>query len=240
MLAVLMTGCGRDTEARGQILVAAASDLAAAMPALALAFESQTGTAVTATLGSSGQIAAQIAAGAPVDVFLSADAGWIDRLEGAGRLEGGTRRVYAYGVLVLLAGRRAAPADIASLADAGYARIAIANPEHAPYGSAAAAALRSAGVYDVVAPRLVLAENVRQTVQFAETHAVDVAITALSLMDSARHQWTRVPGELQPPLVQTAAVVRGTSNSDAAAAFVAFTGSAEARAILQRFGFILP
>jgi molybdate transport system substrate-binding protein len=229
-----------DPRPGGELLVSAASDLAAAMPELAAAFERETGVAVLATLGSSGLLAQQILQGAPVDVYLSADEPWVDRLEQAGRLEPGTRAVYAYGVLAIVAGRVAAPADAGSLAGAGFARIAIANPEHAPYGRAAHQVLARSGILDAVRPRLVLAENVRQAVHFAENRAVDAAIAALPLMDSARHRWTPVPTSLHDPLVQTAAAVAGRPRSDEAAAFIAFLTGEAGRAILARHRFGLP
>ncbi|CAN5880954.1 molybdate ABC transporter substrate-binding protein [soil metagenome] len=240
-IALLLAACFSQSSTPHEILVAAASDLAGAMPELAAAFEASTGVRVVATLGSSGQLAQQTLQGAPVDVFLSADEGWIDRLEAAGRLEPGTRSVYAYGMLVLLAGRQTEPpATVMELDRAAYARIALANPEHAPYGVAARQALESAGIYHAVQDRLVLAENVRQTVQFAESRAVDVSIAALSLMDSARHRWNTVPTALHQPLAQTAAVIAGSQQTDAARAFVGFLLGPQGREILARYRFVLP
>jgi molybdate transport system substrate-binding protein len=236
-----VVGCGGGDAARAELLVAAASDLAAAMPELAEVFERDTGVRVVATLGSTGQLASQVEHGAPVDVFLSADAAAVDRLEARGRTVPGARAVYAYGVLVLLAaGPAAAPASVAELADASRRRIAIANPEHAPYGRAAWQALERAGVLEAVQPRLVLAENVRQVVQFSEADAVDVSIAALSLMDPRRHRWVEVPGSMHDPLAQTAAVVATTRQRAAAERFLAFLTGDEGRAILARYGFRLP
>lgn len=240
-LACACTAACAGTAADGVILVAAASDLAAAMPSLATAFELETGTTVDVTLGSSGRLARQIVQGAPVDVFLSADAHQVDELASAGRVEPGSRGVYAYGRLVLLAGRVVEPpSDVASLADPAYARIAVANPEHAPYGRAAVEAFEGAGVRDLVSARLVPVENVRQTVQLAETGAVDAALSALALVDSARHRWIVVPATLHEPLAQTAVVIAGSPRRDAANAFVAFIRGPRGREILARYGFELP
>lgn len=237
---LLIASCGPRPTPQNEILVAAASDLAGAMPELAAAFEAESGVRVVATLGSSGQLAQQTLQGAPVDVFLSADEGWIDRLEEAGRVEPNSRAVYAYGVLVLLAGRAELPRTVQDLAGPAYARVALANPEHAPYGVAARQALESAGVYSVLAGRLILAENVRQTVQFAETRSVDVSIAALSLMDSTRHRWHVVPMELHQPLAQTAAVVAGRPHMAASREFVDFLLGPDGREILARYRFVLP
>jgi molybdate transport system substrate-binding protein len=241
LAAVLLTAACTGNAATDTILVAAASDLAFAMPELAAAFEAETAVRVHATLGSSGQLAQQVLQGAPVDVFLSADEVWVDRLEAAQRIVPGSRAVYAYGVLVLLAGRvTGPPPSLSALAAAGFERIAIANPEHAPYGRAAREALQHAGVFAAAEGRLVLAENVRQTVQFAETRAVDVAISALSLMDSTRHRWTVVPPGSHSPLAQTAAVVADRPQQEAARAFVEFILGPAGREILARYRFVLP
>jgi molybdate transport system substrate-binding protein len=235
----MLCACGAGD--RDALLIAAASDLAGAMPELATAFEAATGHRAVTTLGSSGQLAQQVLRGAPVDVLLSADDTWIDRLEAAGRVEPGARAVYAYGVLVVVSGRQPVPpSDLAALRDPAYARIALANPEHAPYGRAAAQALASAGVDADVASRIVLAENVRQAVQFAESAAVDAAIVALSLMDSTRHRWTVVSAALHDPLAQTVAVAAGTRNAAAASAFVDFLTGPDGREILARYRFVLP
>jgi molybdate transport system substrate-binding protein len=241
LTAVLLAAACGGNAATDTILVAAASDLAGAMPELAAAFEAETGVRVDATLGSSGQLAQQVLQGAPVDVFLSADEIWVDRLETAQRIDAGSRAVYAYGVLVLLAGRiTEPPQSVAALAAAEFERIAIANPEHAPYGRAAREALHNAGVFAAAESRLVLAENVRQTVQFAETRAVDVAISALSLVDSTRHRWTVVPPGSHMPLAQTAAVVADRPQQEAARAFVEFILGPGGRDILARYHFVLP
>ncbi|HSJ05584.1 MAG TPA: molybdate ABC transporter substrate-binding protein [Longimicrobiales bacterium] len=237
--AVALGAC--TTRSGSDLVVAAASDLAGAMPELAQAFEAATGQRVVATLGSSGQLAQQILQGAPVDVFLSADAAWVDRLAAAQRIETGSPVIYAYGVLVLLAGRQPdPPSRIEALREAGFTRVALASPEHAPYGRAALQAMVNAGVHADIARRLVLAENVRQAVQFAENQAVDAAIVALSLMDSSHHRWTVVPASLHDPLAQTAAIVAGTHNGGAASAFLEFLTGPEGRAILDRHRFILP
>jgi molybdate transport system substrate-binding protein len=241
LAAALLTAACAGGASTDRILVAAASDLAGAMPELAAAFEAETGVRVDATLGSSGQLAQQVLQGAPVDVFLSADELWVDRLEAAQRIDPASRAVYAYGMLVLLAGRITEPPQtLAALAGAEFERIALANPENAPYGRAAREALQSAGVMHAAESRLVLAENVRQTVQFAETRAVDVAISALSLMDSTRHRWTVVPPGLHAPLAQTAAIVADRPGQEAARAFIEFIVGPAAREILGRYRFVLP
>jgi molybdate transport system substrate-binding protein len=239
LVAVLLAACG--PAGAPALLVGAASDLAAAMPELAMAFEAESGVRLDVTLGSSGQIAQQILQGAPVDVFLSADRSWVDRLDAAGRVVPGGRALYARGVLALVTARgRAQFEALEALADPAVRRIAIANPDHAPYGRAAREALAAAGVLDAVAGRLVFAENVRQTLQFVGTGNVDVAIAALSLMDDASPPWVALPEALHAPLLQEGAVIAGRPNEAAAAAFLRFLTGDDAREILRRYRFELP
>lgn len=244
VVVLLLAACGRDREAEagGAIVVAAASDLAAAMPELAAAFERMSGVRVDATLGSSGQIANQVLQGAPIDVFASADRGWIDRLEEAGRLDGGIPpALYAFGrVVMVVPPGRTAPRDLAALRDPVYARIAIANPEHAPYGVAAREALMQAGLWDELQPRLVIGENVRQAHQLAATGSVDVALTAWALVGGAASpEWTLVP-ETHAPLAQTVAAIADRQNAEDARAFVRFMTSHAARDILVRHNLVVP
>src|SRR4029450_2519889 len=163
---------------------AAASDLQSALPAIAARFEKNAGGKVTLTFGSSGNFFAQIQNGAPFDVYLSADVDYPKRLEDVGLAEPGSRYEYARGRLVLWA-RRDAGIDVSRglsiLADSRVRRIAIANPDHAPYGRAAVAALRADGLYDRVRSKLVVGENISQAAQFAESGSADAGLIALSL-----------------------------------------------------------
>jgi molybdate transport system substrate-binding protein len=235
--------CGGDAGATElRVLVAAASDLAIAMPQLVAGFHEDTGVGVDVTLGSSGQIAHQILHGAPVDLFLSADATWVDRLREVGRTRPDTEAVYAIGPLVLVTapGRDAPLRDVGELDDPSVGRIAIANPEHAPYGRAARQVLERAGLWEALEPRVVIAENVRQTMQYVETRSVDVAISARSLVREDGPAWTPIPAELHDPLDQTLAVISGRPREAEARAFAAFLLGPTGREILARHGFLLP
>lgn len=237
---VALAACGPAREPA--LLVGAASDLAAAMPVLVAAFTAESGIPVTTTLGSSGQLARQVMHGAPVDIFLSADRVWVDRLEEAGLVEPNGRAPYGRGVLVLVTAQRR-PEPFRRLEELGAAdagRVAIASPEHAPYGRAAREALESAGVWDAVSDRLVIAENVRHTLQFVGTGDVDAAIAALALVDDRSPPWTVVPEELHAPLLQEAAVVSGRGMEEQALAFLRFLTGPRGREILTGFGFIMP
>ncbi len=235
-------GTGSTTTGITRILILAASDLATALPELAREFEAVTGVASDLVLGSSGNLAAQVEQGAPADLFLSADRSFVDRLEGRGRLEPDTRRDYAVGPLtLLLADGRPVPARVQELDHPSFQVIALANPEHAPYGRAAREAMERAGVWDRLAPRLVFAENVAQAAQFVRTGNADAGFVALGLIregETGRHLPV-VPG-LHAPLIQAGAVVRGSRYPSAAAAFLEWMAGAEGQAILGRFGFLPP
>lgn len=230
----------------GSIAIAAASDLQFAVGELVDAYEADhPGVELTATFGSSGNFVSQIRNGAPFDVFFSADLAFPRALEADGLAATGSTRRYATGRLVLwvppgstldVVGR-----GLDALADPRVKRIAIANPEHAPYGRAAVAALRSAGLEDVVADRLVLGENVSQAAQFVESGAADAGIVARSLVlaPTLRGVGTHVdvPAELHPPIEQGAVVLARAADPAAATAFLDFVLSPAGRAVLGRSGF---
>lgn len=241
ILAVL--GCtGVEGGADDTLLVAAASDLARAMPELVAAFEQEARLTIDATIGSSGQIAHQIANGAPVDVFLSADGEWVRRLGADERITVGSETVYARGALAVVSLPGSGPGidELADLGRPSVRRIAIANPEHAPYGRAAREALVAAGLWDALEPRIVIGENVRQTIQYVESGAVDAAIGARALVREDAHRWVQVPAQLHDPLEQTLAVVAGRPREAEAQRFARFLLGPKGRAILARHGFDLP
>ena len=238
-----------------EIRVAAASDLNAAMQRLTPAFEKQTGIHVSVSLGSSGNFFAQIANGAPFDVFLSADKSYPEKLEQSGLAEPGTIALYARGRLVIWwpnsvhldlqsKNLQGLTGGLDSLKSPEIHRIAIANPEHAPYGRAAVAVLQHYGIYESVKPKLVLGENISQTAQFAQSGNADVAFVALALALSNpmknKGQFLLLPESSYPPLDQAAVVVRSSPNKQQARRFVQFLTSSEGQKILSDFGFGAP
>ncbi len=227
-----------------ELTVAAAADLTPAFQELGALFEQQTGIKVVFNFGSTGQLAQQIERGAPFDVFYAANKSFIEDLNSKGLVIPDTMEVYAQGRLTLwtLPDSPLKPERIEDLASPAYARIAIANPEHAPYGQAAKNALESAGIWDVVEPRLVYGENIAQTLTLADTGNVDVAIVALSLSVQGNGSWTLVPAELHAdnPLIQMAAAITGTPHEAAARRFIAFVNGPDGHAIMKKYGFILP
>lgn len=228
--------------------IAAASDLSAALPEVAAAFQARTGQTVRLTFGSSGNFTQQIRNGAPFEVFLSADEAYVDDLAKAGRTEG-AGALYAIGRLGLFAPQgstvRVDPAlkGLAAAIQAGRVRkFAIANPEHAPYGRAAREALQHAGLWAGLQGRLVLGENVSQATQFAISGGADAGMIPLSLALTAPVKaagaFALVPADWHRPLRQRGVLIKDAG--PAARAFFAFLQGREARAILARHGFTLP
>lgn len=233
----------RPASVAAPVRIAAASDLTDAFGELGRSFEASSGQSVTFSFGSSGLLATQIRAGAPFDVFAAANASFVDGVVASGACDGRTKYRYGLGRVAIWsrAGRAAPPTSVAELADRRFGRIAIANPEHAPYGRAAKQALERAGVYDAVAPRIVLAENVRQALQFAETGNVDVAIVAWSLVvNDHTNPSTLVDAEMHAPIEQTLVVCDRGANTAGGRAFATYVASTEGRETMRRFGFIVP
>lgn len=230
-----------------EITVAAAADLSSALPEIAAKYKSQTGQEVKLTFGSSGNLTTQIRNGAPFDVFFSADEEYPKQLIDAGLAEKDTLYRYAVGRLVLWVASDS-PLDLTksgmqALLDPAVKKIAIANPEHAPYGRAAQAALRHFGIYDQVSSRLVLGENVSQAAQFVESGNAQTGLIALShalapAMKSKGRYWT-VPLDAYPTLNQAAVVPSHSKQKEAARKFIEYLRSPEAASIFAGYGFTL-
>jgi molybdate transport system substrate-binding protein len=225
----------------GEIKVAGASDLVFAMEELGPRFTQEIGTKVVFIPGSSGKLAAQIKQGAPFDVFLSANMAFIESAIGEGSCAADTKALYAYGRVVLWT-RDAGPplpATLAGITDSRYARIAIAQPDHAPYGAAAKAALENLGIWAAVSSRMVYGSNVKDTMQMAETGSAEVALIALALVKKGGGRYLEIPVELHPPIEQGMAVCNA-KNEKAARAFVTFMTSKSTRELLATYGFGVP
>lgn len=244
-LAALLGGCGDSTaspapDAAGRITVAAASHLRPAFDELGARFTGDTGIDVTFSYGSSGQLREQTVNGAPFDVFAAADEDFVDAVVDAGRGDPRTKAEYGRGRLVLVAPPgQPAPGDVEELAHPAFARIAVANPEHAPYGRAALEALDAAGVAGAVEDRLVYGENIADTLRLVESGNADVGIVALSLVVGDGRAWALVPEQLHGPLRQSLVVTATGERADSARAFAAYTKSPEGRAVLLRHGLAL-
>jgi molybdate transport system substrate-binding protein len=225
-----------------EITVAAASDLAPAFEELGRLFEQESGTKVIFNFSSTGTLAKQIQNGLPADVFAAANVAFVDDLEKQGLILPDSKARYAVGRITLWV-RSDSPLPIERLEDLTrpeIRHIAIANPEHAPYGMAAREALQSVNLWDALQAKLVLGENVRQALQYAETGNADVSITALSLSLQSKGRWTLVPADLHRPLEQALAVIKSSAHEKEARQFALFINSPRGRPVMQRYGFILP
>ena len=249
-VAFFVVGCGDGgaTAADGatgsgvSITVSAASDLALALDELGPLFTNENGVRVVVNLGSSGQLAQQIEQGAPVEVFFSANRGYVDELVDKGIVQEGDTALYGIGRITLWT-RADGPLRIESvedLTDPAVKRIAIANPDHAPYGKVARAALESAGLWEQLQPKIVLAENVLQALQFADSGNADVAFVARSLSVQGEGRWTLVPAELHRPIEQTLAVIASAPQAEWGRRFAEFVNGPAGRPVLDRYGFELP
>jgi molybdate transport system substrate-binding protein len=236
------------TASAQDITVAAAADLSSALPAIAARYKAQSGREVKLTFDGSGNLTTQIRNGAPFDLFFSADEDYPKQLIEAGLADGGTLYRYAVGRLVLWVPNDS-PLDleklgIKALLDPSVKKISIANPEHAPYGRAAAAALRHYGIYEQVSSRLVLGENIAQAAQFVESGNAQAGLVALShalapAMKTRGRYWL-VPLDAYPTLNQAAVIVSASKQKDAAKQFLEFVRSQQITSLLETYGFSLP
>lgn len=246
-LALVFCLLASGTAAAQEIRVAAAADLRFALDELGAQFEKQTGRRINVSYGSSGNFFAQIQNGAPFDLLLSADIQYPRKLEAAGLAEPGTLYEYAVGRIVIWMPADART-DLAKLGwkallEPGVERIAIANPEHAPYGRAAVAAMRSAGIYDHIRAKLVYGENIAQAAQFVASGSAQAGILALSLASSppmrgGKH-WA-IPANMHAPIEQGALILRSAKDKEGTRALLTFLKSDASRKILESYGFTLP
>jgi molybdate transport system substrate-binding protein len=236
------------TEAQSAATVAAASDLRFALESVSQAFSRHSGERVELVFGSSGNLARQAVEGAPFDLFLSADEAFVDRLAEAG-LTRDRGVVYAIGRLAIFA-PHGSPLTVderldglrALVARGGAQRFAIANPEHAPYGRAAEAALRRQGLWERLQPALVFGENIAQAAQFATTGNAIGGILAYSLVLvpplAEQGKYALVVESLHPPLRQRMVLLKRASAP--AERFFHYLQQPSAREIFRRFGFSVP
>ena len=244
LVVVLMaTACDSGPYAKQQtaLTVSAAADLTPAFSEIGMLFEKETGTRVAFNFGSTGQLTQQIEQGAPVDLFAAANASFIDELENKGLIIPDTKALYAEGRITIWT-RKDSGFELVRLEDLTrpeIKRIAIANPDHAPYGMAAREALQRAGIWEEVQRKLVFGENISQTLQFAESGNVDAAIVALSLSINSGGYWKLIPSELHNPLNQTLAVIKGAKHEASARRFAAFISAPQCRQVMRKYGFVL-
>ncbi len=231
---------------RGQTLtIAAAADLKFAMDEIVDTFKkANPAGAVNVIYGSSGKFDTQIQQGAPYDLYFSADIGFPRELARSG-LAASEVRPYALGRIVLWStSMDATKMTLASLIDPKITRIAIANPKHAPYGRRAEEALRSAGLWEKLESKLVYGENIAHTAQFVQTGNAQVGIIALSLAVNpelaGKGGYFLISDNLHQPLEQGFIITKRAEDNALARRFADYMGSKPARAVMTKYGFVLP
>lgn len=247
-LLLIVTLCCCATLASAQeIVVAAAADLSGVFPQIISRFEKETGRRVKANFGSSGNFLLQIENGAPFDIFFSADVQYPQRLESEGLTQPGSMYKYAVGKLVLYVPANSSfnlAQGLRVLQSPQVKRIAIGNPQHAPYGRAAVEALKTEGLYDSVRSKFVMGENISQAAQFVQSGNADAGLLALALVlspsmkDSGR--FVEIPASDYAPLEQAAVILKSSHDKQTAALFLDFLRKPETVSLLAQYGFTRP
>jgi len=243
LAAGLALGAVASAAGADELRIAAASNAAPALEAVARTFEAETGQTAAVSAASTGKLYAQVVNGAPFDLLFAADAERPRRLETEGRAVAGSRFTYAIGRLVLWSADEAlVDADGAVLRGDRFRHLALASPELAPYGLAARRTLETLGLWETLVGRRVVGENVGQALQFVATGAAELGFVAASQLAGpggaalGGSRW-EVPASLHPPIEQQAVVLR---ESPAARSFVELVRGERGRAILAAHGYGLP
>jgi molybdate transport system substrate-binding protein len=245
ILLLLAVAFASKLSAAEKITIAAASDLKGCLDEIAADFrKAHADDEVEVVYGSSGKFKTQIEQGAPFDLFFSADIAFPQDLLKAS-LAVGEVHPYAIGRLVLWSKTiDASTLKVADLMRADIQKIAIANPQHAPYGKRAEEALRASGIWEKVEGKLVFGENISQTAQFAESGNAQVGMIALSLVLgpelAGKGSYSLVPDSLHEPLEQGFVITKRAADNALAKAFADYMGSGQTRAVMVRYGFALP
>ncbi len=227
---------------KGTLTVAAAANLTDVFNEAGQAFKARTGLEVIFSYGATAQLAQQIDNGAPFDLFAAADTKHVDDLILTRKLVGESRKIYALGQLALLipSAEQSEFRDLKDLLAPRIRFVAIAQPELAPYGFAAVEALKSAGLWESVQPKIVYANSVNMAKQLAASGNAEAAFTAYSLVLHERRMVLKVDPHLYHPLEQAMAIVASSARMEEARRFQAFLAGAEGKAILAKSGYLLP
>lgn len=239
VIASTLWGCVRSSP---KLVIAAAADLAAAFAELGQNFEQATGAKIEFSFGSTGMLAKQIENGAPFDVFAAADIKFIDNLNTKGKIIVDTQQRYARGRigLVKLKGKLCQVKTLADLTRPEVKKIAIANPEHAPYGLAAKQVLANTGLWDKINDKLVYGNNIQDTLTLVLSGNAEIGIVARSLANRVDIDFLLLDDNLHAPLDQAIAVVKGASHEGLARQFIQYVNGPEGRIIMKKYGFVLP
>ncbi len=247
LAAWVVGGCAPEASVPDAPLAAVAANFAPVAEALVEQFERDTGQRVGLVVGSTGKLYAQIRSGAPYDLFLAADQERPRLLEEDALAVAGSRATYARGALALVAPTRSWQGEVGPglLRSAAVRRIAIANPELAPYGLASREVLEGLGVWNDLASRLVLGENVGQTFALVASGSVGAALVSRSSLTGegggselpVQLVW-EVPAELHAPIRQDAVLLARARDNEVAHSFLRYLGSEAARALKRRHGYL--
>jgi len=245
MMIAFLLAVGQSAHTGDKITIAAAADLKFALDEIVVLFKSTSPAAQIETIyGSSGKFSTQIRQGAPYDLYFSADIAYPHALKAEG-FAGSEVQPYAVGRIVLWSPvRDVSKMTMNDLADTALQKIAIANPKHAPYGKRAEEALRAARMWEKIQSKLVYGENVAQTAQFVQSGNAQVSIIALSLALSPelakQGGYALIPDKLHQPLEQGFIITKRAADNSLAREFAHFMASKDVRAIMTRYGFVLP
>jgi molybdate transport system substrate-binding protein len=244
---LIAVSCGSGTPKTEQtdsqaLLVAAASNLIDAFGEIGPRFTNKSGIRVVFSFGATADLAKQIENGAPFDVFAAADTEHVEQLESKGLLTPGTRALYARGRLVmwLPPGSNLKPKRIEDLTAKAFERIAIAKADVAPYGRATVESLRALGIWNDLEKKVVYAQNVSQTKQYAATGNAEVAFIPLALVKPGEGSYLEVSEDLHRPIDQALGIVKDSARQAAARQFVDFLLSSEGQALLTKNGYSAP
>ena len=246
LLALAVTAPVRAAET---VSIAAAADLVYCLDDMNAAFKKAHPDAdLKVSSGSSGKFTTEIKQGAPYEVFMSADIGFPKDLIKAGQADEKSLTTYAFGRLVFWTAHPETVDVTKGLEvlrkDEPVKKLAIANPDHAPYGLAAKQALEHDKLWDGVQSRLVMGDNISQTAQFVATGNADAGIVALSLVITGKlakvGKWTEIPADKYAPLEQAVVLTKKGTENPLAKAYLEFLRTPEARKIFDNYGFRLP
>jgi molybdate transport system substrate-binding protein len=247
LAALIVVSCKSDGLRNSQnepqnLTVAAASNLTDAFAEIGPRFTSKTGIKVVFSFGATADLAKQIENGAPFDVFAAADTEHVEQLESKGLLTPGTRAIYARGRLVmwLPPGSNLKAERIQDITAKQFERIAMAKPDVAPYGRAAVESLRALGIWNVIERKVIYAQNVSQTKQYAATGNAEVAFIPLALVKPGEGSYLEISDELHRPIDQAVGVVKESTRQAQARQFVDFLLGAEGQELLSKKGYRKP
>lgn len=227
-----------------EITIAAAADLQSGMQDLVTQFQKETGKSVKVIYGSSGNFFQQIQNGAPFDMFFSANLDYPKKLENASSIQPGSYYEYARGKIVVWVPKNSGidlDAGLKAVLDPSVKKIAIANPQHAPYGQAAVSTMQKEGIYEKAKLKFVLGENISQTASFLALGSEDIGIVALSLALSPqmkdKGRYTEIPSSEYPPIDHACVILNSSKNKTLAQEFLSYVKGTVVSDLLAKYGF---